>query len=323
MALSPTAFMRSDETSLSLSIASVLVFAMAPYLPDPLRERELRLLRRPTRGRLLGGGLLRGGLLGCRGLLGGGLLGCRGLLGGGGRLLGRCLLGRLLRRCLLGGGPSGLGVFEAERFVVRPADEARLRGRRFGSGSSSGSRRPRPRAPPPPPRPPAPRTRPALPLRSSPSSYSSSGSSSPSSPSSYSSSGSSSPGPAVSDLVTASRREVAVVRAAALAASSSLPDTWSWSFLSSGFFSASLAPCASSACGLVLSALACQHAPDGDGEPQLLGASQQVSAGHSHGDLGCCRHAPSIPETPRRARGWTVLPCHGRTRGLVSQTRYA
>src|SRR6478735_5447316 len=44
MALSPTAFMRSEETSLSLSIASVLVFAMASYLPEPLRERDVDFL---------------------------------------------------------------------------------------------------------------------------------------------------------------------------------------------------------------------------------------------------------------------------------------
>src|SRR6478609_4674658 len=44
MALSPTAFMRSEETSLSLSIASVLAFAMASYLPEPLRERDVDFL---------------------------------------------------------------------------------------------------------------------------------------------------------------------------------------------------------------------------------------------------------------------------------------
>ncbi len=48
-----------------------------------------------------------------------------------------------------------------------------------------------------------------------------------------------------------SSRDVAVVSAAALAASNSLPVICSWSFCSSGFFSSSSEPCLSSPCGLV------------------------------------------------------------------------
>src|SRR6478672_4240850 len=214
MALSPTAFIRSDPTPLSLSIASVLVFAMAPYLPVLLRERELDFLVVRLDSDYLAGAFLAGADFLAAVFLAGADFLAAVFLAGADFLAAVFLAGAdFLAAVFLAGADFLAAAFFAGAFLAadRPDSAAfeaerlavRLRGRRSGSGSGSSS---------------------ASASGSSPSSSASGSSPSSSSPSSASL------GAAVNCFVTASRREVAVVRAAALAASISLPVSCSWSF---------------------------------------------------------------------------------------------
>src|SRR6478736_5239428 len=122
MALSPTAFIRSDETCLSLSIASELVLVMAPYLPDPLRERELDFL--VVR---LDADFLAGAFLAAVFLAGAVFLAAAFFAGA------VFLVAAFFAGAFLAADRPDSAAFDAERLAVR------LRGRRSGSGSSSGS----------------------------------------------------------------------------------------------------------------------------------------------------------------------------------------